>query len=165
MILKIRAQRFKELLWRNRGSPPVFGVARTEVLKKTSLIGSYYASDQVLLAELALYGKLHQRPEKLLFHREHHDRSVYGHGKRGDYVTWFNSRFKGKILFPEWRFFAEYFRAIYRSPINYFEKLYCYFYTLRSILIRNRWKRMLQDIRVAAQSLFLRYNAKRQPSD
>jgi glycosyltransferase involved in cell wall biosynthesis len=47
------------------------GVIRTDVLRKTSLISSYPGADIVLVAELALYGKFCEVPERLFFRRMH----------------------------------------------------------------------------------------------
>ncbi len=47
------ARRFDDVLHGMRLCSEIFGVMRTELLRRTSLHGSYYGSDKVLLAELA----------------------------------------------------------------------------------------------------------------
>ena len=54
----------------------VYGVIRTEVLGQTGLHSAYYGSDHVLLAELALLGRLVEIPEPL-FRRRHHAGSSF----------------------------------------------------------------------------------------
>lgn len=50
---------------------PVFGVVRTEVLRRTGLIRPWPSSDVTLLAELAALGQFHEVPAPL-FHRRIH---------------------------------------------------------------------------------------------
>lgn len=56
---------------------PLSGVIRREALLRTSLYGSYYGADKVLLAELALQGRFHQVDEELFAKRVHQECSHY----------------------------------------------------------------------------------------
>ena len=51
----------------------IFGVMRADLLRRTSLHGSYYGSDKVLLAELAMLGRIESVPEPLFVKRFHKD--------------------------------------------------------------------------------------------
>jgi hypothetical protein len=60
--------RFRHLLTRMFGiqiSTYMYGVIRTDVLRRTGLEGSYVGADKVLLAELALWGRFVEIPEVL----------------------------------------------------------------------------------------------------
>jgi glycosyltransferase involved in cell wall biosynthesis len=48
-----------------------YGLIRADVLRCTSLYGTYPGTDMVLLAELALYGQFWEIPEQLFFRRIH----------------------------------------------------------------------------------------------
>ena len=48
-----------------------FGVMRTNLLRKTTILGAYPGGDIVWQAEMALYGKLYEIPEYLHFRRMH----------------------------------------------------------------------------------------------
>jgi hypothetical protein len=49
----------------------VFGVIRTDVLRKTRLLGPFLSSDVRMLHELALRGEFVQVPQRLFFRRMH----------------------------------------------------------------------------------------------
>ncbi|MGH9961062.1 MAG: hypothetical protein ACREBC_28740, partial [Pyrinomonadaceae bacterium] len=69
-------QRFRDILINTRFCFEVFGVIRSEVLRSTSLIDSYYGSDKVILAELALRGAFHIIPRPLFYRRCHAEQSA-----------------------------------------------------------------------------------------
>lgn len=50
---------------------PIFGLIRSESLKKTGLIGNYVGSDYITLVELCLLGKIIEIREPLFFRRDH----------------------------------------------------------------------------------------------
>ena len=64
------AERFRQVLWSLRAIYPIYGVIRTEALRRTQLFRSHSGSDRILLAELSLLGQLYQIPELLLYERE-----------------------------------------------------------------------------------------------
>jgi glycosyltransferase involved in cell wall biosynthesis len=117
-------ERFQNIIALNRGSPPIFGVIRAGILRKTPLIARYYASDQVLLAELILHGRFHEIPEELLLHREHQRRSVYAYTRHST-IGWLDPTLAGQMTLPSWRLFIEYIRAIGRSPVSWPERVHC----------------------------------------
>jgi hypothetical protein len=71
------ATRFDDVLHGMRLCSEIFGVMRTELVRRTSLHGSYYGSDKVLLAELALLGRIETLAEPLFIKRFHKDTSYY----------------------------------------------------------------------------------------
>ncbi len=60
------ARRFDDVLHGMRLCSEIFGVMRTDLLRRTSLHGSYYGSDKVLLAELAMLGRIESVPRALV---------------------------------------------------------------------------------------------------
>src|SRR5271166_3526050 len=67
-------KRFRELIRMEHNCESIFGLIRTDVLKKTSIHGDFPDSDRCVLAELALYGRFAKLPAYLFFHREHAQR-------------------------------------------------------------------------------------------
>ena len=63
--------RFRELSYRYHPCEPIYGVIRSEVLRKTRLQQNYTGSDRALLCELALHGPFVQIPEPLFYKRYH----------------------------------------------------------------------------------------------
>ena len=108
----------------------IFGLIRASVLNRTRLIGSYTDSDRTLLAELGLHGPFYQIPEALFLHRQHANRSVAVHPEWQDRVVWFDPAATGRIVLPNWRQLAELLSAIWRSPVSWKERLYCYVHML-----------------------------------
>lgn len=103
----------------------VFGLMRTDVLRKTRMIASFIGSDRVLLAELALHGRFYKIPEYLFITRSHLQQSILAmpiHQRR----HWFDTTQKDGRSFPHWRYWVEYYSCIERAPLNTAEKKACY---------------------------------------
>jgi glycosyltransferase involved in cell wall biosynthesis len=110
--------RFIELLNRIGLSHQHLGVIRSSALARTHLLAAHVASDINLLAELTLYGKFFELPERL-FCRRFHEKS--GSWKRGDaeheaktyYAT------KSKVAnFARWRAHAAFLTAVVTSDLS-----------------------------------------------
>ncbi len=144
-------ERMYAILNNDRGSPAVFGLMRREVLARTDLIGSYDASDQVLLVDMALQGKIVELPGWLYYHREHASRSVHAHRDRHSANEWFAVRNKGRTTFPEWRLLWEYLRVIRRAPLPRAERWACFVQFLRWGKYRRRYKRLAEDLVIAVR--------------
>ena len=116
----------------------VFGMARRQILAKTKLIAPYSDSDRTLLAELGLYGPFHEIEEALFLHRLHDDGSVVVNPDRQSRTVWFDTAKKDKLVFPSWRQLGELLSVIWRTPIGWRERLYCYFHMLTWVKRRRR---------------------------
>lgn len=82
---------------------PVYGLMRTELLKRTSRIGNYIGSDTILLEQLLLLGPFLEIDESLFFKRDHPGRSMRAaipYAKRSE---WFTGRAATTFIFPRWR--------------------------------------------------------------
>ncbi len=149
-------ERFGAILRIDRGSPPIFGVMRRDILSRTPLIGNYFAADQVLLAELALYGRFHEVTADLLLHREHLLRSVYVHTRHSAAMWWDPAR-AGRILFPTWRILIEYFLTTMRAPLSWSERIRCSPHIAR--WLRWRLREAIDDVTyVAKQASHARFS-------
>lgn len=104
----------------------VLGLFRASILKKSSLIGSYPASDMILLGEILLHGEFHEIPEYLFLRRDHALSSVHANPDWEDRAAWFNPSQKGKIQMPRCKWYLEWTKSIYRSPIGLFERIKCF---------------------------------------
>jgi len=105
---------------------PVYGVIRTNALRRTGLIGAYISSDTILLEELLMYGEFHEVKEPLFFKRDHSDRSMRASRSYDQRIVWFTGKSTPRFLFPHWRLFWERLRATGRSPLGWRDKLGCY---------------------------------------
>jgi glycosyltransferase involved in cell wall biosynthesis len=116
-----------------RGSVPIFGLIRSDVLWKTGLHPPYPHGDHVLLAELSLYGRFIEVPEALQLHRWHAGRYVRT-SSAAERVAWWAPD-KGRqvaaldalrfAFLPVPRRGVGHLRGIMRSPISRAEKMRC----------------------------------------
>ncbi len=118
--------RFKSLIRMDYTCEEVFGVIRSDVLRRTVLISNYSDSDRVLLAELGIHGRFHEIPEYLLYHRVHQNSSVAEYADRRSRVQWFDPNAHTDWVFPYWRQLLEYIRAIQRTRSSFHTKRHCY---------------------------------------
>jgi glycosyltransferase involved in cell wall biosynthesis len=110
--------RFAELLSHFNWCYEIFGLIRAEALRASPMLGSYAASDEVLLAFLALRGPFHEVPQYLFLSREHAQQSIQMRQDRAAYSVWFCPALAGKVLLPYWRRLIEYRRVIRHAPVR-----------------------------------------------
>lgn len=104
---------------------PSLGLFRTDVLKQTPLEGNYPGADMVLLGEVLLHGKFYEISDPLFLRRDHPGRSVLSNPKFEDRAVFQNPNQKGKIQLPTCRWFYEWMKCVYRSPVGILEGIRC----------------------------------------
>jgi glycosyltransferase involved in cell wall biosynthesis len=67
--------RFRDALLRTVSCQYVMALARTDVMRKTGLLASYYAADRAFLIEMAVRGRFREVPEPLFYNRMHEKNS------------------------------------------------------------------------------------------
>lgn len=165
--------RFARLVFvnhRKHNAHEFWGVTRTEVLRRTPLKGSFPSADRILMAWWTLQGRMVRVEEHLFFNREHPQRSQraianrdfrpgsrlsrwIGGGPTPPY-EWWDSRLRGKIVFPEWRWVWEYLRAVRKTPLPLGQKLACY--AVMAALYVSFIPRLARDVLIAAELMFYR---------
>jgi len=127
------ARRFKKYLFRKKGlCNPVFGVIRSDVLRKTSLIGNYNGSDIILLGHLSLLGKFYEIPDYLFFRRMHKNASASSNPNPGDLAAWYDPNKKAKMILPNWRRYYEFIKIILNMNMKYSDQLHC-------LIVMQKW--------------------------
>lgn len=132
----------------------VFGLIRSNVLKMTSLIGSYSGSDRILLAQLALRGKFHEFPNRLLYQRRHVEQSIQSlgtHRSAHKYTNWFDVATKERIIFPRWQSSGKLLSSITQTPLSWQEKIQCYLAMIN--WFRRTRRGMIEDLSIATQQI------------
>ena len=119
-------RRFHDLICINHSCFLVFAVVRLSVLRQTAMVGPYVSSDRVLLAELALHGRLREADGCLLMHREHPLRSTRAIPVLQERIAWFDPAKAGRLTFPNWRLLKEYAACIRRAGLPAPEQILCY---------------------------------------
>jgi len=139
-----------------------YGLIRANSIAQTSLHGNFTSADLVLQAELALYGRFIVVPEYLFLRRDHPEQSTKGvwRSERAR-AAWFDTALAGKIVLPKWRFLRSCLQAVNRAPLSLAERLTCYAYVFRWLLLRRNFWALWKDLAVAAQRLIVRPFQKR----
>lgn len=117
-------ERFRSMLFDGWGDDS-YGVIRTEVLRRTPLLGSYHLADRTFTTEIALHGPFYQVPDWLYFRRDApalnftvRERCAYLDPRRSD-----------RLRHPVARLYAEYALAytgmIHRAPLTAAERQEC----------------------------------------
>lgn len=143
-------KRLSHLLWNIWMCNPVFGLIRSNVLRRIRLFGAYSNSDLAFLAELALHGRFVEVPESLFFRRVH-ELSVHKYPSAHDRMVMFDPSKVGRLVLPNWELLVAHFSAIYRSPLGYSEKFRCY--AKMHIWLRRRGSSLVDDLKFAAKYL------------
>jgi hypothetical protein len=123
-------ERFQALIYKGHTCEEIYGLMRSEILRKTPLIGPYTYSDQNLLAELALYGPFREVDEVLFFHRWHGSSTYTLWPDRADRWLWFDPSAQGRIVFPHWKQLSEFLKTLGRTPGSRWQRIRCYFHLL-----------------------------------
>lgn len=113
--------RHAEALRRMNWCTALFGVMRSDALRRTNLLGSYYEADRILLAELALVGRFRQIEEPLLRKRCHAGVSVLK--SYADKARMMDPNVAP--LLPGLRLRAGYFRSMFVGDLAAAERLAC----------------------------------------
>ena len=139
-------QRYKDLLFSVRWCFEVFGLIRTDMLKRTSLIGSYYGSDKVLLAELILLGRFYTLFEDLFFRRCHANQSSTLNSTV-EREAWINSRAAKNLIFPRFTCLLGYLQAVTNHPLSTLESLYCLMNLALWSVNGSNWRRFILELK------------------
>jgi len=148
---------------------PIWGVIRAESLRKTGLTGSVWYWDEVLLAELSLYGEIVEIPEVFSAQRCHEGNALtrYSAGQgaavasnpskanratRRALRAWTDPLSAGgRMWLPnQEEHYWEYAKRIHRSSLSWREKVLCYqvipvvCYWSRLKKLGGSWKRKLR---------------------
>lgn len=141
-----RFKRFQERFYTHNHCYPLLGLIRNSSLKKTRLIGTFRSSDEILLGELILLGKIFEVPENLYFKRDHPQTSVRAYSKR-ERAIWFDPKNTGIIHeFLEVRLYSEHNKSIKLARMTRYERAHCHLQMVKRFW-RHRSMWMRESIR------------------
>lgn len=126
------AQRFGSAILTPHNCYEVMGLYRRDVLQHSILLMSFHGADRALIAELTLYGRFLHVSLPLLGVRDHKERYTRSQVKPKERAAWHDARLKGKLTFPTWRLYREYWAMLIRSKVSAGQKL-------RSSLLLLQW--------------------------
>jgi glycosyltransferase involved in cell wall biosynthesis len=145
------ADRFINLLERQRLCHQHLGLIRRDMLARTSLLGDHIACDINLLAELTLYGKFYECPERMFFRRFHAESSSAKKGPNADAVKhqldFTDPRRVLGLRYHRWRGHAAFLKAVARAPLSMRDRWRLYDRVLRGVV----WDRQALTREIAAE--------------
>jgi len=112
-----------------------YGVVRTKVLRRTSLLGSHHFSDRTIITEIGLHGPFYQVPEWMYFRRDHPERAERACPTVRSRCANMDPRRANRLRNPVVRLYAEYVwayvTAIRNAPLSGADKRECYRYLMQ----------------------------------
>jgi len=135
------------------GCESIYGLIRSDILFRTSLLNNYTDADRTLLCELSLYGQFYQVPEPLFYRRVHPDMSTIAFKDWRQRMAWSLPDASGRIYFPSWLQFLHYFKIIASSPLDFRNRAYCYLHLVHWLLLEKGLGRMIKDLYFAVSKL------------
>lgn len=133
-------QRFQDILFHAVWCFEVFGLMRTDVLRKTSLIEKYYGSDKVLLAQLSLLGRFQEIEKDLFFRRCSPEQSTNMIVRNK--AVWINPQYSKLIPF-QLKALAAYMSAPWKTTLTNLQRLACSLSVLRLVFKADKLKKLL----------------------
>ena len=109
--------RFRSAIWNIRKVNAIYGLMRTDVLRRTGLIGNYPGADADLLIELSLYGRFFEIPEALFFRRMHAEAYSSIQTIQGK-QSFFDPKTCGRIHLSHWRRSFQRLVSVWHAPLK-----------------------------------------------
>jgi glycosyltransferase involved in cell wall biosynthesis len=128
------AVRFLTLVRTIRLAHQHLGLIRMSHLRRTHLLGAHVGSDINLLAELTLYGKFVELPQRLYFRRMHKDSGSWKRGDKEHEARRYHAAGRRSAPMARWPRHVFFFRAVARSPLPPKSKLRIYRTLLRGMI-------------------------------
>ncbi len=121
-------RRFADLIRRQYwGVQQIFGVIRTNALRRAGPFGDFHSADVAVLINLGLLGWFHEVPEHLFTYRLHSQQSIaLLEGSSQAYYSWWNPNKNRRASFPTWRFLRVNVGAIHRARLPWREQILCH---------------------------------------
>ncbi|MFN3334211.1 MAG: glycosyltransferase family 2 protein [Caldilinea sp.] len=123
------------------------GLMRRSVLEQTVLHGSYPCSDEVLMANLGLFGYFHVLSERLFLIRLHPNQSFRGVlASERARVSFFDVSLEGKAVPIKWLYFKNCLHAINSAPLGLVQRAFCYAYMVQWLTRRQNFRSFVKDM-------------------
>jgi glycosyltransferase involved in cell wall biosynthesis len=131
--------RFSSVVLRNGWCLEVFGLIRSDALRRSSLIGRYYGSDKILLAELATIGHFHADQRALFLRGCQPEQSSYLTPQQQ--AAWIRGSNKGITLDQAWMLLGL-IKAGWRRELTLPQRAACTGAVVRQALKAEKFKRL-----------------------
>jgi glycosyltransferase involved in cell wall biosynthesis len=122
----------------------LYGVIRTDALRRTRLFGTFGGSDRAFLAELSLYGPF------VRIDRELYVRRQYPATKSATAVNEYNTGRRSRVALREWRTLAWNCGSVWRAPSNIGPHFSLYAAMLRRL--SREWRLYAAELAIGCRS-------------
>jgi glycosyltransferase involved in cell wall biosynthesis len=154
--------RFRELIWHDHKCYQIYGLMRLDTMRSVGGMPCCVGGDDVLLARLALAGRLHEIPELLFSSRQHSAQSGrtlpahFGLHRRRLFpravgtlppLDWWDPTRKGKVAFPEATLLRHYVSALFHARIGLRERAWSFLCLLP--WMAKHAPRLMNDLKIA----------------
>ena len=131
LMQRSQSQRFYCTIFRKSlESNAIFGLIRRSALERTRLIRGFVGSDQILLAQLSLMGKIFEIREELFQRRDHTGTSLKQNPSVFELHRWFDPYGLYRVLPTNLRWGIEYTKILFETPLNSANRIRCLFHVL-----------------------------------
>ncbi len=139
-------ERFKQKFVQDARNNTLYGLIRSDILRKTKVVENYTGSDNVLMEHLALYGRFREVPERLFLRRTHPDAFTYAPTMERMRQYYAPGELTGgeRLAVIASRHVLEYLRVVFSTPLDWGEKLKLFAFLMRFIWWKKRvmWREM-----------------------
>ncbi|HUI65823.1 MAG TPA: glycosyltransferase [Bacteroidota bacterium] len=142
-------ERFRTLTSLEHSCQAIYGVIRSDVLRKTLLWLNHTDSDRTLLAELSLRGQFYQIQDPLFFRRNYSGNSIRRYPDWRERMEWFEPAFRERLVCPHWAQLLGYCRIIIRTPLSRYQQFRCFVRLAEWLTVDRRVKYMAKDLVLA----------------
>jgi glycosyltransferase involved in cell wall biosynthesis len=112
---------------------PVYGLIRSDTIRKTSMHGAFPGSDNILLGEIAILGRTRAIGEGLFLRRLHPDMTSLLDSQ--SLAEWYEGKSVRGLRFKTIRLMREFVRAINKAELAAWPRVRCY-----GVLLQWAWK-------------------------
>lgn len=103
----------------------VFGVIRSDALRRSRLIRNCWGGDIGLLSELLMVGQFWEVDDRLFLRRYHPGTSMVAQASSSGAAAWFDPAKTGRAALPRVRLFGELLANVARAPLPVLERARC----------------------------------------
>jgi glycosyltransferase involved in cell wall biosynthesis len=139
------SERYWEVLYQTTECYEFFGLARRDIIERTSQHDAFYGSDKVLLCELAMMGKLKEVSSATGYFRIHAEQSQSLKNSQ-ERAEWISPDLNYGAFMSRVKCVQGYYRSIFAYPISLSERIECLWTLIIWSMNLNNWQSMLNEV-------------------
>lgn len=141
-------ERYVQLLSKIKLAHQHLGLLRMEALRRTHLLGKHVGSDINLLAELSLFGKFYELPERLFSRRMHPESGSWKRTDVDHQARRYLAADAHGFAWKKWPASRDFFIAVSTAPLPTAAKLKLYRFLIRRVYWQRRelWEELVESV-------------------